>query len=70
MTIRPKVKEKYKSMDEVKTALQNFYSPSKNNVRIQIIVKRTEDIVVETDTVESLEKLNQQGYRKSLRYRI
>ena len=47
MTIRPIVKEKYKSMDEVKTALQNTYL-SKNNIRIKKIVKRKEDILVET----------------------
>ena len=28
VTIRPKVKEKYKSMDEVKMVLQNTYCPS------------------------------------------
>ena len=57
MTIRPKVKEIFKSMDEVKTAMQNTYCSSKNNVSIKRIVKRKEDILVETDTVESLEIL-------------
>ena len=55
VTIRPK--EKFKSMDEVKAALQKSCFPSKNNVRIRRIIKRKEDILVEADTVESLEKL-------------
>ena len=55
--IRPKVKEKFNSSDEVKTALQNTYRSSKNNVRFKIIVNRNENILEETDTVESLEKL-------------
>ena len=57
VTIRPREKEKFKSMDEVKAALQKSYCPSTNNVRIRRIVKRKEDILIETDTIESLEKL-------------
>ena len=52
VTIRPREKYKFKSMEEVKTALQKSYRPSKDNVRIKKIVKRKEDILVETDTLE------------------
>ena len=45
-------------MDEVITALQKSYRPNKDNVRLKRIVKRKEDILVETDAVESLEKLS------------
>ena len=38
-------------------ALHKVFNPSKNNLRIKIIVKRTEDILVETHTEKSLKKL-------------
>ena len=52
VTIRPREKYKFKSMEEVKKALQKSYRPSKDNVRIKKVVKREEDILVETDTLE------------------
>ena len=43
----------------MKTALQKSYCPSENNVRIKRIVKSKEDILVESDKTESLEKLKE-----------
>ena len=59
VTIRPRGKEKLKSIDKVKMALQERYRPSKDNVRMKMIVKRKKDILVETNTIESLEKLKE-----------
>ena len=46
VTIKPKNKEKFKTMDEAKASLQKAFCPSRNKVRIKKIIKRKEDIVV------------------------
>ena len=56
VTIKPK-KDKFKTMEEAKVSLQKSFCPSRNKVRIKKIIKRKEDIVVETYTVEALQKL-------------
>ena len=52
VAIKPKNKEKFKSMEEAKAALQKAFCPGKHKVQIKRIVKMKEDIVVETDTAE------------------
>ena len=44
-------------MEEAKTSFQKALCPGQNKVQIKKIVKRKEDIVVETNTNEALEKL-------------
>ena len=57
LVIEPKNKDKFKTMEEATTSLQNAFCPSQNKVKIKKIIKRKEHIVVETDTIEALQKL-------------
>ena len=57
VVIKPKNKGKFKIMEEAKTSLQKVFCPSRNKVRIKKIIKRKEDIVVEMNTVETLQQL-------------
>ena len=57
VTIKRKDKDKFKTMEEAKISLQKAFCSSWEKFRIKKIIKRKEDIVVETDTVEALQKL-------------
>ena len=56
-TVKLKNKDKFKTMEEAKISLQKAFCSSWEKFRIKKIIKRKEDIVVETDTVEALQKL-------------
>ena len=57
VAIAPKNKDKFKTMEEAKSSMQKAFCPSWNKARIKQITERKEDIVVETDTVKALQKL-------------
>ena len=57
-TVKLKNKDKFKTMEEAKISLQKAFCSSWEKFRIKKIIKRKEDIVVETDIrVEALQKL-------------
>ena len=57
VVIRPKDKEKYKDMEQVKQDLQAAFSPGKNKARISKVIKRKDEILIESDSLETIQLL-------------
>ena len=55
--IKPKNKEEYKNVDDMRKAVKETLSPGKQQMQIRKFIVRKEDIIVETDSVATLEKL-------------
>ena len=55
--IKPKEKDKYKNSEDLRKAVKETLSPGKQQIQIRRFIVRKEDIVLETNSVATLEKL-------------